>query len=68
VDHEQSYADAIAHLDFVLAALNQPGVGLGYAWGLQRGQAGWFHVLRARNELERLRDDLIRFSRPPGDE
>jgi hypothetical protein len=56
---ERTYADAIGHLTEAIAVLNRPGEGLGVAWGLQRGQAGWFHVVKARDELEWLRDQLI---------
>lgn len=56
----RSYADAIAHLTEAVNLLNRPDEGMGVAWGLRRGQAGWFRVARARNELERLRDDLLR--------
>ena len=58
VDRSRSYAPAIAHLTEVLNVLNRPGEGMGVDWGLQRGQAGWFYVVKARNELERLRDSL----------
>jgi len=58
--NEHGYRDAIAHLTEVLEVLNRPDEGLGVSWGLRRGQAGWFHMLRARNELEHLRGDLIR--------
>lgn len=57
---QHSYADAIAHLTEAVNLLNRPDEGMGVSWGLRRGQAGWFHVARARNELERLRDDLLR--------
>lgn len=56
-----TYEAAIAHLTEVVALLNRPGEGMGVAWGLRRGQIGWFHVVRCRNELERLRDELVKF-------
>lgn len=43
---EHSYSEAIAHLDEALAILNRPGEGLGYSWGLKRGQDGYFRLLR----------------------
>jgi hypothetical protein len=60
---EESYMAAIANLTEAINVLNRPNEGMGCAWGLRRGQVGWFHVCRARNELERLRDDLIRHER-----
>jgi hypothetical protein len=56
----RSYRDAITHLEEVVSVLNRPGEGMGVAWGLRRGQAGWFAVVNARNMLEKLRDDLVR--------
>lgn len=60
---EHSYSEAIAHLDEALAILNRPGEGLGYSWGLKRGQDGYFRLVRARNHLRYLRDDLDHFER-----
>jgi hypothetical protein len=60
---QESYSEAIEHLNEVLEVLNRPGVGLGASWGLQRGQAAWFDVLSARNRLERIRNDLERHER-----
>jgi hypothetical protein len=58
---DRSYGAAIMHLTEAIAVLNRPGEGLGVDWGLQRGQAGWFHVLKARDELEYVLAELVRY-------
>lgn len=63
---EHSYDDAIANLSEALEVLNRPGEGLGVAWGLQRGQAGWYYLVRARDGIQRLRDDLLKHNRIEG--
>jgi hypothetical protein len=60
---ERSYREAIAHLDEALAILDRPGEGLGYSWGLRRGQAGYFMLVRARDHLRSLRNDFDRHER-----
>lgn len=57
---EQSYGQAIEALERAVEVINGP---LGVAWGLRRGQVGWYHAARARDELDRLAGDFRRHDR-----
>lgn len=56
---DDNYKDAIAGLEQIRHQLDD----LIGAYGVRRGQAGWFIVVRARDELLRLAGDFERHER-----
>jgi len=58
--NEHSYQEAIDVLTAALAPLDAPDKGLGYSWGLRRGQAGYYEEKCGRDNLRRLRDELVK--------
>lgn len=55
------YSEAIDVLQAALQPLDHPDKGIGYSWGMRRGQAGYFIAVSARDQLRRLRDELLRY-------
>ena len=60
-DADRSYREAIDALEEIRLRLDD----LIGAYGVQRGQAGWFIVVRARDQLLRLEGDFARIERRP---
>lgn len=56
---ETSYSAAIEALNEAIRPLDEPGKGIGYAYGLYRGQWGYMEVVRARDALRRVRDAMV---------
>jgi len=57
----ESYQEAIDVLTAAIEPLDAPDKGIGYSWGLRRGQAGYAEAVAARTRLSYLRDSLLKF-------
>jgi hypothetical protein len=57
----ESYQEAIDVLTAAIEPLDAPDKGIGYSWGLRRGQAGYAEAVTARNRLRYLRDSLLKY-------